>query len=230
MHNAQEPSYYEIALTNRQVLGFFVVLLLCVVGAFFSGIWLGRKQSNDLPIMARAGASVEREATEEEPLEELNFFTDSDQAEATTPEPVRTPPTSARQEVASPGDVGTTLAEDLDAADRSRRPEPDSSAVERVSNSVPSEPASSPSASASVPDPGGLVIQVFSSPDGAQARKLRDRLIAGGYDAFVLTETVGGRTMHRVRIGPFAQRRDAETLAAQVAKAYKVDTWITRNE
>ena len=36
MHDSQEPSYYEIALTNRQVLVFFVVLLLCVVGAFFS--------------------------------------------------------------------------------------------------------------------------------------------------------------------------------------------------
>ncbi len=35
---AHEPSYYEIALTNRQVMVAFVVLLACVVAAFLSGV------------------------------------------------------------------------------------------------------------------------------------------------------------------------------------------------
>ena len=33
--DSHEPSYYEIALTNRQVLVAFVVLLVCLLGAFF---------------------------------------------------------------------------------------------------------------------------------------------------------------------------------------------------
>ena len=37
-----EPSYYEIALTNRQVVVAFVILLACLLAAFFSGVWIGR--------------------------------------------------------------------------------------------------------------------------------------------------------------------------------------------
>ena len=40
MTNSHEPSYYEIALTNRQVVVAFVILLLCLVSAFFSGLWI----------------------------------------------------------------------------------------------------------------------------------------------------------------------------------------------
>jgi len=40
---SHEPSYYEIALTNRQVIVAFVLLLTCILGAFFSGVWIGRE-------------------------------------------------------------------------------------------------------------------------------------------------------------------------------------------
>jgi hypothetical protein len=42
---SHEPSYYEIALTNRQVMVAFALLLTCLLGAFFSGIWIGRETS-----------------------------------------------------------------------------------------------------------------------------------------------------------------------------------------
>ena len=37
MSDSHEPSYYEIALTNRQVVVAFVILLICLLSAFFSG-------------------------------------------------------------------------------------------------------------------------------------------------------------------------------------------------
>jgi cell division septation protein DedD len=45
MGGPHEPSYYEIALTNRQVVVAFIVLLVCLVAAFFSGVWIGRESS-----------------------------------------------------------------------------------------------------------------------------------------------------------------------------------------
>jgi cell division septation protein DedD len=45
MGGAHEPSYYEIALTNRQVVVAFVVLLTCLVAAFLSGVWIGRESA-----------------------------------------------------------------------------------------------------------------------------------------------------------------------------------------
>ena len=49
MSDSHDQSYYEIALTNRQVMSIFVVLLICILLSFLGGVWLGRD----------AGASVD---------------------------------------------------------------------------------------------------------------------------------------------------------------------------
>ena len=224
MSNSQEPSYYEIALTNRQVLGFFVVLLVCVVGAFFSGVWLGQRRVSDLPTLAQATESTATAAPEGE-LEELNFFTDSE-----TPTPSVDPaPETLRQSSSPPvrtaGRLDTTLLEDVGRDDTPPRE------VERPSSSE----AAAASAAAPPPAPvaspvEGLVVQVFASPNGVQAEKLLADLRDAGYQAFVLTTRVDGQTMHRVRIGPFQGRSQAEAVKRRVDKTYKVSSFITINE
>jgi len=42
MSRTREPSYYEVALTNRQVLVAFAILLGCVLAAFLAGVWVGQ--------------------------------------------------------------------------------------------------------------------------------------------------------------------------------------------
>jgi cell division protein FtsN len=71
------------------------------------------------------------------------------------------------------------------------------------------------------------VIQVFSSPDQAQAERIRGKLAGGGQKAYLSPIDRGGRTMYRVRIGPFKSRGDAQTVADKVRKGYKLDTWVT---
>ena len=69
---SHEPSYYEVALTNRQVLIAFVVLLTSIVTAFLSGVWIGRGGSSSAshaPAINAAAAT-----TTEPPLEQLTFF------------------------------------------------------------------------------------------------------------------------------------------------------------
>ena len=56
---------------------------------------------------------------------------------------------------------------------------------------------------------GGRVIQVFSTLDAAQADKLVRRLGDGGYPAFLVEESLGGRTTYRVRVGPYQQEARA---------------------
>src|SRR6202035_213669 len=72
-----EPSYYEIALTNRQVVIAFVILLGCLLAAFFSGVWIGRGAGDraDREQVAHA-TSPAPPAAEGRSLEELKFFTD----------------------------------------------------------------------------------------------------------------------------------------------------------
>ncbi|MEO7793185.1 MAG: SPOR domain-containing protein [Thermoanaerobaculia bacterium] len=67
-----EPSYYEVALTNRQVLIAFVVLLTSIVAAFLSGVWIGRGGSS--PARQTPGITEAAAAPAEPPLEQLTFF------------------------------------------------------------------------------------------------------------------------------------------------------------
>ena len=97
---SHEPSYYEVALTNRQVLIAFVVLLTSIVAAFLSGVWIGRGGSS----VARQPASITAAAAvaAEPPLEQLSFFngkeagsrTAGGAAAATAPGTVAPPATS----------------------------------------------------------------------------------------------------------------------------------------
>jgi hypothetical protein len=91
---SHEPSYYEIALTNRQVVVAFVILLTCVVAAFFSGVWIGRESSaraqERMALLARGhgadgsegansaagGNAGDKEKPDGQALQEFKFFAD----------------------------------------------------------------------------------------------------------------------------------------------------------
>lgn len=233
MSQSHEPSYYEIALTNRQVLMVFVVLLVCVVVAFVSGVWVGRGGGSEAPGIEVAGAVAEEGPSEEAEataVGELNFFAEK-------------PDTSAREggdlvESAEKPNAPTTLLEDVSRdqgpqeTPREEPPAPraeveesraEASAAELLASTGVTETASPPA-----PAQGEHVIQVFSSTDQQQARQLIQTLTSGGYPAFLSPVEVRGQTMYRVRIGPYADPKEAESVAERVRKSYRLDTWVTR--
>ena len=75
----------------------------------------------------------------------------------------------------------------------------------------------------------GLVIQVFSSVDPAQAASVERKLRADGHRAFVSPQTLDGQVMQRVRVGPFESQDAAGEAAEQLSKQYGLETWITPN-
>jgi DedD protein len=248
--NPHEPSYYEIALTNRQVVVAFVILLLCLVSAFFSGLWIGRESA------ARAQEQIVRntpptpaEPQEGQDLEEFRFFED-DQEKGATPTPA--PPQEVAQATPAPSPTpdDTTLLEDFGGGgDEEATADPDlpegrrrrgrGQGAEGDEEVAAATPAPSPSPTPARPrtpgntpaEPrvatGQLVIQVFSTADVDQAESVRGRLVKGGHKAYLSPVQVGGRTMYRVRIGPFDSRDQAQKVAEQVRKGYKLDTWVT---
>ena len=72
------------------------------------------------------------------------------------------------------------------------------------------------------------MVQVFSSHDREQAQKIVDQLTDGGQPAYMSPTEVDGQTMFRVRIGPFQSREQAERVADQVKRKYRLETWITQ--
>jgi len=221
MVSEQEPSYYEIALTNRQVLVAFVILLVCVLASFFAGVWVGRGSP------AAAADSPQQAAAEPTPSvqpEELAFFNEGEGGTQTASD------RPDLNDLAQNPRQGTTLAEDLGVKDAPRAgasPAPSASGGEPETppgpDAEPSAPAAPTGTAAPAAPAGALFIQVFSSRDELQARRLETRMRAAGLKAFV---SPAGQ-MFRVRIGPFAARPEAETAAAKARREFRVDTWIT---
>ncbi|HEX2224323.1 MAG TPA: SPOR domain-containing protein [Thermoanaerobaculia bacterium] len=271
--NSHEPSYYEIALTNRQVVVAFVILLVCLLSAFFSGVWLGRESTmRAQEQLAQAAVTAKEEPKDGQALEEFEFFGDAQRPAQSQPEPEPAQPTPAQPTPPAPAPADSTLLEDFggDAGDlegeppsdladvrsdervvmptederrRARRAEmealapaprqPERQSERRAEREEPARtrPEAAPAASTSAspaPARGGAVIQVFSSPEKDQAERIRDRLVRGGHQAFLSPVEVAGRTMYRVRIGPFDSRGKADEVAGQVRKGFKLDTWVTQ--
>jgi cell division septation protein DedD len=164
----REPSYYEVALTNRQVLVAFVVLLTCLLAAFLSGVWIGRGHAP-----ARAVASAPQTApTPSEPIEKLTFFAskqpvtsggaqeDAAPAESGKKKPAATKPAAPATAPAAPDATETmrrTLEAEMDAHRESAEPAPSTAgsapaeaapvAGTRTRRARPSEPETAPPAS-----------------------------------------------------------------------------------
>lgn len=77
-------------------------------------------------------------------------------------------------------------------------------------------PAAAPVASAS----GKWLVQAGSYGSTANAEKVVATLKKHGIHASVSHFTKAGHTYYRVRVGPYAERTDAEKAAAAVARAY----------
>lgn len=227
MSETSEPSYYEIALTQRQVLVSFVVLLICVLAAFVSGVWVGRKGAGTAPVGGDQLASSEVVPSDFEQLDEFKFFSDQEK----TGEP---PARNELEELVAEPRPETTLAQDLERQDPPASPPPPPPprpaapppATSKTS-SAPPPPTTQRSVPASTSPKEGLVIQVLSTRDEARANRILKQLREGGYEAFLSPVQVGSQVSYRVRIGPFDDRPPADRIAQEVNRKYKLDTWIT---
>jgi cell division protein FtsN len=260
--DTHEPSYYEIALTNRQVIVAFVILLACLLSAFFSGVWIGRESTARAAAEQLVRNTPPRAAKQGQNLEELDFFnkapeTKGGPAQPETPSgtetpsdttlledlggesaaPAKAPETPASETAAAQG--GDQAAADTAEARRERHKKRKERLAEKAAAAAAAKgggtpPAPSATASVRPPQPsapvlpkGSVVIQVFSSPDRGQAEAIRAKLAGGGYQAYLSPIERGGRTMYRVRVGPFTSKAEAQKVADKVRTGFKLDTWVT---
>lgn len=105
------------------------------------------------------------------------------------------------------------------------RPEPSKPAVkpeapkpEPKPDAAASKPATAPVTPAAPAASGvGFAVQLGAFGQANDANALRDKVRAAGFSAFVEQVRTEKGTLHRVRVGPVANRADAEQLKAQVA-------------
>jgi len=242
--DGREQSYYEIALTNRQVMSIFVVLLVCLLTAFVSGVWIGKDGGGATVQTAEAEVISSGVRDGEKPLEQMDFFeppAGSSGAAATGQVPQVEPHAGEQGSVEKSGvEKKPRPQRRVPKAEKSAKtPEVKPKVVstqKEVFGEVPRVEPRQERATAQPADTSGATappgetffIQVFSSNDEAQARSVVDRLKRGSYPARLSTADIDGRVMYRVRVGPYSERDGAQKVAQRVQKEYKLSTWITR--
>jgi len=220
---SKAPSYYEIALTQRQVVIAFVILLTCLVAAFFSGVWVGSGGRGPRP-----AAQVAETAT---PGGLASGTLEGGSGAAPGGEPgIKTEPGPGSLRFFS--EAGSESAGKADTPPHRVYDDPDDprrrSDVTTPVHPLPQAPEPVDPRATEPPGDGGPVIQVFSSHDQAQAQQVLDRLLQADLDAYLSPAEVNGVIHYRVRLGPFHDRDQAEAVAAQLRQDFKLETWITR--
>ena len=94
-----------------------------------------------------------------------------------------------------------------------------------VTTPVPAAPPGVPAPAVS--RSGRYFVQVGAFGSGDAARKLVAQLEADGYATQVAPVTRGGKTLHRVRVGPAASRADAQQLAERLKSRGLPATLVT---
>jgi DedD protein len=96
--------------------------------------------------------------------------------------------------------------------------------------SPPVSVAPPPRPAAAAPAPGGAwAVQVGAFGSADTARKLVKDLAGAGYRAYVAPVERGGKTLHRVRVGPEADKASAEQVAQRL-KGRGLPATVVRNE
>lgn len=129
--------------------------------------------------------------------------------QALPPEPARPAPKPAATE-SKP--VATTATE--------TKPVPTPAPKPAAPAPKPAEPAK-PAASGT-----GFAVQLGAFSNAADANALRDRARGAGFSAFVEQVRTDKGTLSRVRVGPVANRTDADRLKTQVASKIGVDGMV----
>jgi len=140
---------------------------------------------------------------------------------------VTSPPPAARAPADRPPAMDEKMAEPAPL-----RSEPPPARIEPPPAEAPAKatkPAKSPrtaqptppvqSAAAAAPGAEKFVLQVAALSTPAAADELMVRLIKGGFSAYVEAVTTADGTLHRVRVGPFASRDDAQRAADKLKAA-----------
>jgi cell division septation protein DedD len=92
----------------------------------------------------------------------------------------------------------------------------------------PAAAAASGAATRPAATPGsGYFIQVLATTDRDKAAALVARLVDADFKALTVPSNEGGRTVYRVRVGPFADRALANRQAAELKSRWGLDSWIS---
>ncbi len=218
MAEYDDGAYYEVQLNNKQLVFFFMAALAIAVVVFLCGVMVGRGvrdatlavAQNDITAGTLPKATSTPRATTVAARPALDYTPrlESDEVPKRL-EPMRS--TSPENTAGQPP--------------REAAPAPRASVPATPAQTAPPPPAPR-RASTLGADSGAFTIQVVALKTEDAAQSLLSRLRGKNYRAYLEAGSDAG--LHRVRVGRFATRAEAETVAAKLRDEEKFRPYITQ--
>lgn len=209
---AQDDYFYEIQLTNKQLVFYFMAGATGLILSFLAGVMVGRGvDQGAAEVQAARTVQDERIVAEEPPRPAPSA------QELTYAQRLEGDRTEERLERAKPSPVASST------------PRPSPSA--RVAAAAPSPAAAAPAprtppaaAGPAAPAAGAFSLQVGAFKDRATAESMVTRLKGKGFSAYLVTPQEG---LFNVRVGTFPTRAEAEKAQEQL-RAQKFDPFVVK--
>jgi cell division septation protein DedD len=214
---AQDDYFYEIQLTNKQLVFYFMAGATGLILSFLAGVMVGRGvDQGAAEVQAARPVQDERIVSEETPRPAPSA------QELTYAQRLEGERTEERLERVKPSPAALT------------RPSPSPSPSPKMAAVVPSPAGTAPrTAPASAPPPaaaarpaagGAFALQVGAFKDRATAESMVARLKGKGFAAYLVTPQEG---LFNVRVGGFATRAEAEKAQEQL-RGQKLDPFVVK--
>ena len=238
-----DEGVHEIQLNGKQLVFMFMAVTVVAVVIFLCGVMVGRGvrtprlaetpepsvESADPTASVQppaAGAAATdttpgstASASPSAPISSQEKLTYADRLSAPT-----APPETLREPIAPVAPPVPERAPERAIAESAPTtkaplalPKVDAKAAAKVT--VPEVPAGSPN---------GFVVQVAAVRARAEADTIAKRLASKGFPSYVTNPGPGAARMYRVRVGKFADRRAAESVAKRLEREEQFKPWITR--
>jgi cell division septation protein DedD len=221
--HAPDDGFHEIQLTGKQLVFLFMATTVVAVVIFLCGVLVGRGVRSGQPASAAAAETTDPAAAPDPGLP-------APPAQGAEPSPATAESLSYAQRL-----QGEEPKETLKPADET----PDEATADPPTpgdaTAPPDRPAAEPQPPATTPaagrsrDAAGWVVQVAALRDRAAAISIIRRLSSKDYPAFIVEPAAGTPApSYRVRVGPYQDRREAETIARRLEREEQFKPFITR--
>jgi cell division septation protein DedD len=236
---AQDDYYYEIQLTNKQLVFYFLAAATGLILSFLAGIMVGRgiDTSATGADSAQARTVQEPKIVAEEPppttratpppAKDLSYAQrlEADRVDdaLTRPRPSTSPSASAAPVTTAPTPEPAPKA----APTATPRPAPTPSPRPVGPSPTPAPRATPKASGAPGPAAGTFTIQVGAFKDRKSADSVVAQLKAKGFDALVVVPD-GADGLYNVRVGRFAARADAERVQTKLRDQEKFKPFIVK--
>jgi cell division septation protein DedD len=224
-----DEAFREIQLNGKQLVFLFMAATVISVVIFLCGVMVGRGVHAEQANANATEASVQAPAPE--PVAQASVQTPAPAPAQGTPAPAAsTPPEAAPP---APAEENTEEIDRLVRGDAGKDTLKPRRAGERTPVEARADPASkgaAPPRAVPKPDqmpiaPGAWAVQIVALRERSEADSIAKRLVAKGYQAYVLSP---GNGVFKVQVGRFKSRQDAEKTAARLKKEEQYSPWVTR--